>query len=69
MTIAALVSLEDYLRTSYDPDCEYVDGRLLERNMGEPDHAGLQGLLIGWLLFRRKELGCFASRSFRPKTA
>ena len=57
MSTAALVSLEEYLSTSYDPDCEYVDGTLLERNMGESDHAGLQALLVAWLSLRRKELG------------
>jgi Uma2 family endonuclease len=69
MTIAAAVSLEDYLSTSYDPDCEYVDGRLLERNMGESDHAGLQGLLIGWLLLRRKELGIHVFPELRVQIA
>jgi hypothetical protein len=34
-----MVSLDEYLSTVYDPDCEYVDGELIERNMGEIDHA------------------------------
>ena len=38
----ALVSVEEYLNTSYDPDCDYVDGELVERNVGEFDHAALQ---------------------------
>ena len=28
------VSLEEYLRTDYEPDCDYVDGELEERNAG-----------------------------------
>lgn len=28
------VPLEEYLRTSYEPDCDYVDGRIEERNVG-----------------------------------
>ena len=30
-----LISVEEYLGTSYRPDCDFVDGRVLERNMGE----------------------------------
>lgn len=59
MTHATLVSLEEYLASSYEPDCEYVDGEVIERNMGETDHGALQGLLTRWLLNRRKELGIY----------
>jgi Uma2 family endonuclease len=38
-----LVSVEKYLHTSYaDGDCEYVDGEIVERNVGEIDHGDLQ---------------------------
>jgi Uma2 family endonuclease len=57
MPAATLVSVEEYLQTSYDPDCEFVDGQVLERNMGEWDHAGLQAVLIEWFASRRKALG------------
>lgn len=36
------VSVREYLRTSYSPDCEYVDGRIVERNVGEKEHSLLQ---------------------------
>jgi Uma2 family endonuclease len=36
------VSLEEYLSTIYDPDCDYVDGHLEERNWGDFEHAELQ---------------------------
>jgi hypothetical protein len=32
--VPALLSLEEYLRTSYHPDCDFVDGHLEERNLG-----------------------------------
>jgi len=35
MSTRAPVSVEEYLATTYDPDCDYVDGEPLERNMGE----------------------------------
>jgi Uma2 family endonuclease len=40
-----LVTVEEYLHTSYRPDCDYVDGRVEERNVEEYDHAYLQTLL------------------------
>jgi Uma2 family endonuclease len=36
------VSLEQYLHTIYSPDCDFIDGHLEERNMGELDHGDLQ---------------------------
>ena len=35
MSIETLISVEEYLNTSYDPDVEYVDGVLVERNVGD----------------------------------
>jgi Uma2 family endonuclease len=36
------VTLDQYLTSSYSPDCDLVDGPLEERNMGEFDHGKLQ---------------------------
>lgn len=48
MGAGVLVTLEEYLATSYAPDCEYVDGVLLERNVGEYYHSLVQGLIIAY---------------------
>ncbi|HEY6389924.1 MAG TPA: Uma2 family endonuclease [Bryobacteraceae bacterium] len=53
MKTGALVPVEEYLRTTYDPDCDYVDGEVLERNLGERDHSKLQKQLI--LFFGNRE--------------
>jgi len=43
MSRAALTSVEEYLRTSFpEADCEYVDGLIVERNVGEVDHSDVQ---------------------------
>jgi Uma2 family endonuclease len=55
MSTAALVPVSEYLSTSYRPDCELVDGHLVERNVGEYDHSNLQGALISWLRSRQHE--------------
>ena len=39
MTRSTLVPVEEYLRSSYRPDCHYVDGRIVERHMGEREHS------------------------------
>ncbi len=39
MSVETLISLEEYLKTSYDPDMEYVDGVLVERNVGALLHS------------------------------
>jgi len=51
VSVATAVPLSEYLNTSYRPDCDYLEGELLERNVGEWDHARLQGLL-GFLIFK-----------------
>ena len=57
MATVTLVSVQEYLTTSYRPDCEYVDGVLQERNLGEYEHSRLQALLMGYLLIREKQWG------------
>jgi Uma2 family endonuclease len=56
MGTAALISVEEYLATSYRPDCDYVDGQLIERNLGTKDHSRVQGEILGWFRDRRHEL-------------
>ena len=46
MSVEALISLEEYLHTSYDPDVEYVDGLLVERNVGDWLASAVQSNLI-----------------------
>jgi Uma2 family endonuclease len=50
-----LISIAEYLATSYDPECEYIDGILQGRNLGEYDHARLQTVLVAWFLRRERE--------------
>jgi Uma2 family endonuclease len=46
MSTATLIPVEEYLNTSYDPDMEYVDGVLVERNVGDWLHSLIQSNLI-----------------------
>jgi len=50
MGTTTLVSVEEYLRTSFpDADREYVDGRIVERNVGEVDHSDVQSSILHYL--------------------
>jgi Uma2 family endonuclease len=42
------VSVDEYLRSSFDPDAEYVDGQIEERAAGENDHSAWQGAICAW---------------------
>jgi Uma2 family endonuclease len=57
VSTAIVVPLNEYLATSYRPDREYLDGELLERNVGEWDHSRLQMLLSRYLSNREKKWG------------
>jgi hypothetical protein len=57
VSTGTVVTLSEYLATSYRPDCEYLDGELLERNVGEWDHSRLQSLLSCYLCNREKQWG------------
>jgi Uma2 family endonuclease len=57
MAASSIVSVHEYLSTSYRPDCDYVDGVVLERHLGEYDHARLQMSVSAYFYSRRKEWG------------
>jgi Uma2 family endonuclease len=50
-----LVSLDEYLTTSYRPDRDYIDGELKQRNLGEKPHSKIQAYLIGYFLGHKDE--------------
>jgi Uma2 family endonuclease len=52
-----LISLSEYLSTSYRPDCDYVDGEVRERNVGESEHSILQAAIVAWFWNHQQEWG------------
>ena len=46
MGTSTLIPVEEYLSTSYSPDKEYVEGVLVERNLGDWLHSLVQSNLI-----------------------
>jgi Uma2 family endonuclease len=51
------VPLSEYLESVYHPDCEYIDGELRERNLGDLDHSRQQTKIIRYLSTREEQWG------------
>jgi Uma2 family endonuclease len=51
------ISVEEYLRTDYQPDCEYVDGVVEERNLGEREHSNIQSNIAAFFRARYRQTG------------
>jgi Uma2 family endonuclease len=67
--LPALVSIQEYLRTVYHPDCDYVDGAIVERNVGEKSHAKLQQEILVYLRQLRGKLGIFVIQETRVQVS
>src|SRR5215813_2173364 len=66
MSVETLISLEQYLSTAYDPDVEYVDGVLVERNVGDWVHSLVQRNII--VALSRKYPRAYAVPELRSRT-
>lgn len=60
-----LISIEEYLNTSAEPDCEYVRGVIKERAVPEYDHAAWQEALLAWFREHKIEWGIRALPELR----
>ena len=60
MATAALIPVAEYLATTYRPDCDYIDGEVLERNLGEKPHSTLQSFFAILFFLHEEEWGLIA---------
>src|SRR5579884_2636178 len=65
MAAGTQISVDEYLKTVYRPDRDYVDGVVEERNLGERDHSYIQARLIIFFGSRFQETGIFAYPEWR----
>ncbi|MBV9300729.1 MAG: Uma2 family endonuclease [Acidobacteriaceae bacterium] len=66
MAVGTQISVEEYLHTVYRPDCDYVDGVVEERNLGEWDHSTVQTQLA--VFFSRfRNIGLLARTELRMR--
>jgi Uma2 family endonuclease len=64
-----LISVEEYLRTVTDPDCEYVRGVLEGRAAGEYDHSTWQTILAAFFSALPVKWGIKARTELRVQVA
>jgi hypothetical protein len=65
MSAATLISLDEYLDRSFEPDCDFVDGELVERQLGKRRHSYAQAKITMW--FGRRADGFEALTEWRTR--
>jgi Uma2 family endonuclease len=63
----ATVSIGEYLRTSYRPDVEYIDGHLKEKPVVGFPHGRVQGFLFMWFEMHHDEWAIKAAVDTRTR--
>lgn len=69
MATSVLIPIDKYLKTSYRPDREYVDGEVVERNMGKWEHARVQALLTIWFGQHEQQWGIATATQWRTRVS
>jgi len=65
MPSAMLIPVSEYLNASYEHDCDYIDGELQERDLGEASHSFLQTILATIFHANRRAWGIVAGTELR----
>jgi Uma2 family endonuclease len=68
-TATSQLSVQDYLKMTSEPDCEFVEGVLEERPVGEYDHSTWQAMLVAFFMSRESELRIKARPELRVQVA
>jgi Uma2 family endonuclease len=69
MATGTLISVEEYLKTVYRPDCDYVAGAVEERNLGEFDHGLVQTRFAYFLMGLYKQTGLLPVTELRMRVS
>jgi len=68
MGTKTLMSVEEYLHTTFDgADREYLDGEVVERNMGNKSHGRIQGRFIICLSAEEARTGIYVIPEVRHR--
>jgi Uma2 family endonuclease len=66
---STFVSVEEYLRSSFDPDAESIDGQIQERAVGENDHSAWRAAICAWFQQQAKQGQVRVRPEFRVQVA
>ena len=64
-----LIPIEEYMRTAYEPDAEFVGGEIVERNLGENPHSAAQVRLVEIFYELRKKHPVYCRTELRMRLA
>jgi len=67
--VSTAVPVEVYLRSSFEPDAEYVDGEIEERPVGAYDHAAWQEALLVYFREHNQEWNIRVKAELRVQVA
>jgi len=68
MATSTTIPLSEYLSKTYEPDCEYIDGELKERSVGEQPHSHIQNIIGAIFRENRKSWSTRALTEQRVQT-
>lgn len=68
-TAPGLMPIEEYMNTSFSPDCEYIDGVILERNVGKGKHSYTQTIIAAVLREKFAGKGAFVLVELRTRVS
>ena len=63
------LTLEQYLKTSYHPDVDFVDDHIEERHLGEFEHGTLQAEIAAWFIRHRAEWNIRVTVEYRTRVS
>ncbi len=69
MATSVQIPIAEYLETSYRPDREYIDGEIVERNLGSWEHGRVQMLLAAWFVQNEPSFGVIGATEWRTRVA
>jgi Uma2 family endonuclease len=69
MATSAMISEQEYLRTYYEHDCEWIEGQVRERAMPDEFHSALQTFFIAYFALAGKSLGLRVRAELRVHVA
>jgi Uma2 family endonuclease len=69
MATSIQIPIAEYLDTVYRPDREYVQGEIIEKNMGKWEHSRIQLVLGAWFFQHEREWQISAATEWRTRTA
>ena len=69
MATSVQIPIAEYLKTSYRPDREYIDGEVVERNLATWEHGRVQILVGIWFGAHESEWGVMVASEWRARVS